>query len=104
MYLGAALDVFASGEFCYTRELMGEHDAMLEFNADIKGVLVNGVDMIRWNDEGKITEFKVMIRPLKAVNILHQEMAAKLQVTTIQELVDVFREKIGEKEVAQLTE
>lgn len=82
MYLGAALDVFASGEFCYTRELMGEHDAMLEFNADIKGVLVNGVDMIRWNDEGKITEFKVMIRPLKAVNILHQEMAAKLQAAS----------------------
>jgi hypothetical protein len=43
------------------------------------GISVNGVDMIKWNDDGKITEFKVMLRPLKAVNLIHQKMAAMLQ-------------------------
>ena len=40
---------------------------------------VNGVDMLKWNDEGKIVEFKVLIRPLKAINLIHQKMAAMLQ-------------------------
>jgi hypothetical protein len=78
MYLEAAHEVLSAGGFSYARELVGEHDAILEFNADINGVQVNGVDMIAWNDAGKITEFKVMIRPLKAVNMIHQEMAARL--------------------------
>jgi len=81
-YLEAAHDVLSGGDFSYARELVGERDAILEFNADIKGVQVNGVDMISWNDEGKITEFKVMIRPLKAVNMIHQEMAARLQAAS----------------------
>jgi hypothetical protein len=79
MYLVAAHNVLSKGGFSYARELVSESDAVLEFNAEINGVLVNGVDMIAWNDEGKITEFKVMIRPLKAVNMIHQEMAAQLQ-------------------------
>ncbi len=79
MYLEAAHNVLSGGGFSYARELVGEHDAILEFNADVKGVQVNGVDMISWDDEGKITEFKVMIRPLKAINMIHQEMAARLQ-------------------------
>ncbi len=82
MYLEAAHDVFSNGGFSYARELVGERDAMLEFNAEIKGVLVNGVDMISWDEEGKITEFKVMIRPLKAVNMIHQEMALMLQAAS----------------------
>lgn len=82
MYLEAAHDVFSNGGFSYARELVGERDAMLEFNAEIKGVFVNGVDMISWDEEGKITEFKVMIRPLKAVNMIHQEMALMLQAAS----------------------
>jgi len=82
MYLEAAHDVLSAGGFSYARELVGEHDAILEFNADINGVQVNGVDMIAWNDAGKITEFKVMIRPLKAVNMIHQEMAARLRAAS----------------------
>jgi len=82
MYLEAAQDVFSNGGFSYARELVGERDAMLEFNAEIKGVFVNGVDMISWDEEGKITEFKVMIRPLKAVNMIHQEMALMLQAAS----------------------
>ena len=52
---------------------------MLEFETEIDGVLVNGVDIIKWNEAGRIVEFKVMIRPLKAINVIHQRMAAMLQ-------------------------
>ena len=52
---------------------------MLEFETTIDGVLVNGVDLIKWNAAGKITEFKVMIRPLKAINLIHERMGAMLQ-------------------------
>ena len=81
LYLQAAHDVLANGAFEYAREFVGEHGAVLEFNAEVKGVRINGIDMISWNDEGKITEFKVMIRPLQAINMIHQEMAARLQAT-----------------------
>jgi hypothetical protein len=63
------------------REVVGPTDAMLEFETEIDGVLVNGVDMIRWNDAGRIVDFKVMLRPLKAINLVHQKMAAMLQAT-----------------------
>ncbi len=79
LYLQVALNVFGNDTFCYVREWVNEHDAVLEFNVEIQGVAVNGVDMISWDDEGKITDFKVMIRPLKAINIVHQEMAAGLK-------------------------
>ena len=46
---------------------------------EIDGIRVNGVDMITWNVEGKVTEFKVMIRPLKAINLIHQKMGEMLQ-------------------------
>jgi hypothetical protein len=58
---------------------VGPSDAMLEFETEIDGVLVNGVDLIKWNDAGQIVEFKVMLRPLKAINVIHQRMAAMLQ-------------------------
>jgi hypothetical protein len=51
---------------------------MLEFETEIDGVEVNGVDLIRWNDAGKIVEFKVMLRPLKAIHVVQQRMAARL--------------------------
>ena len=79
MYLVAALHVFGNETFRYVREVVGERDAVLEFLVEIDGISVNGVDMIRWNDAGQITEFKVMLRPLKAVNLIHQKMAALLQ-------------------------
>ncbi len=79
MYLTAALHVFGNDSFRYVREVVGESDAVLEFETEIDGIIVNGVDMIHWNGEGKITEFKVMVRPLKAVNIIHEKMAAMLK-------------------------
>ena len=80
-YLSAAFHVFFSPGFRYVREIVGASDAMLEFETEVDGVLVNGVDLIKWNDAGQITEFKVMLRPLKAINVIHQRMAAVLQST-----------------------
>ena len=78
-YLAAAFQVFFNESFRYVRELKGDRDAILEFEVILDGITVNGVDMIKWNDAGKITEFKVMLRPLKAVNLIHQKMAEMLQ-------------------------
>jgi hypothetical protein len=79
MYLTAAFHVFCNPTFRYVREIVGASDAMLEFETEIDGILVNGVDIIRWNDAGQIVDFKVMLRPLKAINLIHQKMAAMLQ-------------------------
>jgi hypothetical protein len=78
-YLAAAFQVFFNDSFRYVRELTSERDAILEFEVQLDGISVNGVDLIKWNEQGKITEFKVMLRPLKAVNLIHQKMAAMLQ-------------------------
>lgn len=78
-YLGAAFQVFFNPTFRYVREIAGASDAVLEFETEIDGVHVNGVDLIKWNDAGLIVEFKVMLRPLKAINVVHQRMAAMLQ-------------------------
>lgn len=78
-YLRAAFQVFFNPTFRYVREIIGASDAMLEFETQIDGVSVNGVDIIKWNEAGRIVEFKVMLRPLKAINLVHQRMAAMLQ-------------------------
>ena len=92
MYLMAAGGVFGEGtkdevidsnnsqsKFKYIKEIIGEKSALLEFETEMDGVYVNGVDVISWNEEGKITEFKVIVRPLQAVNMLHQKMQAMLE-------------------------
>ena len=65
-YLSAAFHVFFNETFHYVREVVGPRDAVLEFQVEIDGIHVNGVDMLKWNDKGEVVEFKVMIRPLKA--------------------------------------
>ena len=77
-YLSAAFQVFFNSSFKYVREIVGASDAMLEFETEIDGVLVNGVDIIKWNDRGQIIEFKVMVRPLKAITVIHERMGAML--------------------------
>jgi hypothetical protein len=79
LYLTAAVRVFGNESFKYVREIVGESDAVLEFETEIDGITVNGVDMISWNADGKITEFKVMVRPLKAMNLIHQKMGEMLE-------------------------
>ncbi len=81
-YLSAAFKVFFNDSFRYVREVSGPNDAILEFQVEIDGITVNGVDMMTWNDAGQITDFKVMIRPLKAINLIHQAMGAMLQSAT----------------------
>lgn len=81
-YLSAALMILGNESFRYVREIRGERDALLEFELELDGVQVNGVDLIRWNDAGQITDFKVMVRPVKAIQAVQQKMAellAKMQ-------------------------
>ncbi len=79
MYLTGAYHVLKDSGFRYVREVASDNNAILEFTAEIDGIHINGVDMIHWNDQGKIDDFKVMIRPLKAVNLLHSMMRAALE-------------------------
>jgi hypothetical protein len=66
------------GSFQYVREVASGQDAVLEFVTEIDGIVVNGVDMIRWNDAGQIVDFKVMVRPLKAIQKVHAQMGDML--------------------------
>ncbi len=75
-YLVAALGILLNDSFRYVREVSNSRDAVLEFRVEVEGLIVNGVDMIRWDETGQIVEFKVMLRPLKAINLIHQKMAA----------------------------
>jgi ketosteroid isomerase-like protein len=79
MYLSAAFFVFFNDTFKYVRETVADDHAILEFQTIINGVEVNGVDMITWNDDGQITEFKVMVRPLKAIQTIHEMMKTMLE-------------------------
>lgn len=80
-YLRAAFQVFFNDSFRYVRETVAADHAVLEFQVDIDGIAVNGIDMISWNEASQITAFKVMVRPLKAVNLIHQRMMAMLQAS-----------------------
>ncbi|MCJ9429176.1 nuclear transport factor 2 family protein [Kordiimonas marina] len=78
LYLGAAANVLGGDNFRYVGEYLSGDGAVIEFNTVIDGIEIDGIDMITWNTDGKITDFKVMVRPLKAVNKLHEMMAAML--------------------------
>ena len=77
-YLVAALQVLNSPEFRYVRRWLGEQSAVLEFETRLAGLTINGVDIISWNSEDRINRFKVMVRPLKAINAVHQAMGQQL--------------------------
>ena len=77
-YLHAASHVLGGDAFRYLREIVDGDQACLEFQSELDGIQINGVDIIRWNDEGKIIDFKVMVRPLKAINKVWERMAAML--------------------------
>jgi len=79
MYLSAAFQVFFNDSFTYVRQTCSDDHAVLQFTTTISGIEVNGVDMITWNEQGKIVEFKVMVRPLKAINLIHQMMKELLE-------------------------
>ena len=79
MYLSAAGVSFNMESFKYTREINDGNHSILEFETEIDGISVNGVDMIQWDDDGKILNFKVMIRPFKAVEIVRAKMVEALE-------------------------
>lgn len=78
LYLRSADKVFFGNNFRYEREIIDGHNAVLEFSCKMDGISVNGIDMISWNDEDQIIDFKVMVRPIKAINIVWQRMADML--------------------------
>ncbi|MFO1255102.1 MAG: nuclear transport factor 2 family protein [Sphingomonadaceae bacterium] len=80
LYLLSAAKVLGNDTFRYVREIIDGNDACLEFIAEIDGITINGIDLIRFDDAGNISDFKVMVRPVKAVNKLWELMAAQLQV------------------------
>jgi len=77
-YLAAAGHTLGNSDFEYVGEWHRENSAVLEFTTVIDGIAINGIDMISCDDDGLITHFKVMVRPLKAVNMLHQKMGEML--------------------------
>ncbi len=89
LYLGAAGNTLGGGEpvtsdgskgkFRYTKEVLSGNQAVLEFETEMDGKYVNGVDIISCDDEGRIIEFRVMIRPLQAIQTIHAQMAKMLE-------------------------
>jgi hypothetical protein len=89
LYLGAAANTLGGGEpvasdgsqgkFRYTKEILSGNHAVLEFETEMDGKFVNGIDLITCDDEGRIVEFKVMIRPLQAIQTVHAQMARMLE-------------------------
>jgi hypothetical protein len=83
-YLLAAAEVLGNDKFRYVRELVDGDEAMLEFVTELDGIAINGVDIIRWNENGTICDFKVIVRPLKAINAVWEAMAAQLAASQAQ--------------------
>ena len=77
-YLQAAFHIFLNDSFRYVREIVGQRDAVLEFVVELDGIMVNGVDMLKCNQNGELVEIKVMLRPIQAVNLIHQKMGEML--------------------------
>ena len=78
LYLMGAGITFDMENFRYVREVIDGLDVILEFETFIGDVSVNGVDMIKWNEEGRIIDFKVMVRRLKAIGALQKKMSEAL--------------------------
>lgn len=79
MYLRGAMIVLNNGSFRYVDEWISARSAVLEFEATVDGLHVNGVDIIRWNDEDRVTSFKVMVRPFKGLTALMASMKKLLE-------------------------
>jgi hypothetical protein len=77
-YLTSATEVLGGDGFAYIGEWRSDNGAVLEFVREIDGIRINGVDIITFDDDGRITHFKVMVRPLKAMNLLHRLMGEQL--------------------------
>ncbi len=81
-YLASADKVLGGPGFAYRGEWRSANGAVLEFENEIEGIKLNGVDIITFDTESRITHFKVMVRPLKAINLLHRLMGEELMRRT----------------------
>lgn len=79
MYLRGAMHVLNNGTFRYVGEWIGPRSAVLEFEARVDGFDVNGVDIVHWNDDERVTHFKVMVRPFKGLSALMAAMKKLLE-------------------------
>jgi len=79
-YLSGAEKVLGGPGFRYVGEWRSASGAVLEFETEIDGISLNGVDIISFAEDGRIVHFKVMVRPLKAINLLHRLMGEQLAV------------------------
>ena len=79
LYLTGAMNVF-NETFHYTKEVVTQEHAVLEFECTVDDILINGVDIISFAEDGRICEFRVMVRPLQAMQMLHGKMAAMLEL------------------------
>jgi hypothetical protein len=78
-YLETALRVFFNPSFRVVRKFHGDLEGLLEFESEIDGVTINAVDILEWNADGRIIDFKVMVRPLKAIGVVQRKMTGALQ-------------------------
>lgn len=98
MYLTAAFWMFKGGDhFEYVKEFLDDDAAVLEFNSVIDGIRIDGIDMITWNRDGKIIEFKVMLRPLKAIEKVGQEMMNQLEKLSTKDKVKIKADSLIRK-------
>ena len=79
MYLSAVATLFNVDSFSYTHEIINKNMASLEFELELNGIHINGLDLIIWNEDQKITAFKVFVRPLQGLNVLHEMMGISLK-------------------------
>ena len=79
LYLTGAFHVLNNDSFRYVKEVVSGDHAVLEFVCEVDGIQINGVDIMTFDAQGRIAEFKVMVRPLKAMNMLHAKMHAMLE-------------------------
>ena len=77
-YLSSAVTVLGTPSFAFVGEWRSDTGAVVEFEGEIEGIRINGVDIITFSEDGKITHFKVMVRPLKGINLLHRLMGEQL--------------------------
>ena len=84
LYLTGASHVLGGSNFRYVKKVVSGQHAVLEFVTEVDGIVVNGVDIMTFDDDGLICEFKVMVRPLKAINMVHGKMKAMLETLAAQ--------------------
>jgi hypothetical protein len=79
LYLTGALQVLGGAGFRYVKQVLDGDTAVLEFETAVDGTWINGVDIIRCDETDRIVELRVMLRPLKAINLVHERMGAMLE-------------------------